>query len=262
MFSSVWNHRFLISQLIKREVIGRYRGSVFGLLWSFMHPLLMLLVYIFVFGVVFSMRWGLENENKAQFGLVLFSGLIIHGLFAECLTRSPSLIHGNPQYVKKVVFPLEILPIVILGSALFHTLVSIIVLVIALYLINDILYWSLFWIPIVLAPLAILSVGAGWLLSSATVFVRDIGHIVGILATLLLFLSPIFYPLSAVPDNLQAYMYLNPLTFIIEQFRLVVLWGESPNWNGLAVYTIIAMFFCWLSYLWFQRTRNSFADVI
>lgn len=222
----------------------------------------MLLVYVFVFGVVFNMRWGLQDENKVQFGLVLFSGLIIHGLFSECLTRSPSLIHGNPQYVKKVVFPLEVLPIVILGSALFHAFVSILVLMIAQYLINGVLYWSQLWIPLVIAPLGLLSIAAGWFLSSATVFVRDVGQIVGIVATLLLFLSPIFYPISAVPEQYQAYMYINPLTFIIEQFRDVMLWGNTPNWIGLAIYTAVSLFLCWICYRWFRYTRSSFADVI
>ena len=245
-----------------REVVGRYKGSVMGLLWSFMTPLLMLLIFTFVFSVVFAARWGTEDESKSHFALVLFAGLIVHALFAEVLTRAPSVVISNANYVKKVVFPLEVLPAITLGSALFHSLVSLVILLAAFLFFNGFLYWTAILTPLVLLPLAVFSLGTGWILASLGVFVRDIGQVTGVLATALLFLSPVFFPVSALPDFMQPWMHLNPLTFIIEQVREVLIWGRLPNWTGLLKYLAGAGGVAWLGFFWFQKTRKGFADVL
>lgn len=261
-FGIIWRHRELITQLIKREVLERYRGSLFGLLWSFLHPLFMLLVYMFVFGVVFRVRWGVEHDDQVQFGVVLFAGLIVHALFAECLVRAPNLILSNPHFVKKVVFPLEILAVVLLGSALFHMLVGFLILLLFNGVAHAQLPWTVIFVPLILAPLVLLSLGLSWFLASLGVFLRDISQIVGILATVLLFLCPIFYPLSAVPEALQTWMYLNPLTLIVEEMRNAVIFARTPDWQALAGYYLVAVVCMVLGHRWFNRTRRAFADVL
>jgi len=246
-----------------REVVGRYKGSVMGLLWSFINPVLMLTVYTFVFSVVFRAKWGgAEDESKTSFALVLFSGLIMHSLLAEVLNRAPTLILGNVNYVKKVIFPLEILPVIAIGASLFHSSISIMVLLALFLTINGYLYWTLILTPIIIFPLVLLTLGLAWILASLGVYVRDIGQSISIITTVMLFLSPIFFPISAIPENYQIYIMMNPLTFIIEQAREVLIWGHLPNWGGLAAYTLIAAIFSWLGFAWFQKTRKGFADVI
>lgn len=259
---SWWRNRYLIGQMIRREVLERYKGSVFGLIWSFAHPLLMLTVYMFVFGIVFKMRWGIEQDNNTQFAVVLFAGLIVHALFSECLVRAPSLILSNTHLVKKVVFPLETLIIVSTGTALFHMIVSTGILLLFVLVTNFAIHWTVVFLPVVLLPLLLMSMGVGWFVASLAVFLRDVAQIVGILSTVLLFLSAIFYPLSAVPDALRPYLYLSPLTLIVDQVRKVVIWGDVPDWDLLSVYFLISLIVMWCGYWWFQRTRNAFADVI
>ena len=223
----------------------------------------MLAVYTFVFSIVFKAKWGgNEEESKTAFALVLFSGLIMHGLLAEVLNRAPSLILGNANYVKKVIFPLEILPAIAIGGALFHSAVSLVVLLAVFLALNGYLHWTVVLTPLVMFPLVLLTLGLAWMLASFGVFVRDIGQTIGIITTVMLFLSPIFFPISAIPEEYQIYIMLNPLTFIIEQAREVLLWGHLPNWKGLAIYTLIAATISWLGFIWFQKTRKGFADVL
>jgi len=263
IFSSFWRNRGLIWQMTKREVIGRYRGSVMGMAWSFFNPVFMLTVYTFVFSVVFKARWGGGGEeSKTQFAIVLFVGMIVHGLFAEVLNRAPGLILGNVNYVKKVVFPLEILTIVSMGAALFHSLVSLGVLLIAFALFNGHLYWTAGLVPVVLLPLVILTLGLGWMLASLGVFLRDVGQSIGIVTTVMLFLAPVFYPMSALPARFHPWIMANPLTFIIEQAREVLIWGHLPDWAGLGIYMLSATAIAWAGYAWFQKTRKGFADVL
>lgn len=263
LMRSVWRHHRLIQQMTWREVIGRYKGSMLGLGWSFFNPLIMLVVYTFVFSVVFKVRWGGNiGESQTDFALILFTGLIIHTLFAEVLNRAPGLIPGNANYVKKVVFPLEILTIVSLGATLFHTLISFLILLAAFILANGFVNWTVIFAPITVLPLLPLALGLGWLLASLGVYLRDIGQLTGIMTTMLLFLSPIFYPVTALPEAYQPILLLNPLTLIIEQTRAVVIFGMMPDWVNLVIYAITSTIICWLGFWWFQKTRKGFADVI
>lgn len=252
----------LIAQMTRRDVIGRYKGSVLGLVWSFLNPVFMLTVYTFVFSVVFKARWGGADESRTQFAVVLFAGLIVHALFAEVINRAPTLILSNVNYVKKVVFPLEILPVAAMGSALFHALVSLAVLLFAFFIFNGNVPWTVVFIPAVLLPLVIGTLGLAWALASLGVFARDVGQLVGTITTVLLFVSPIFFPISALPDYLRPWMLLNPLTFIVEQARDVLIWSKTPDWQGLAIYLAGAIAVAWLGYAWFQKTRKGFADVL
>jgi len=263
MLRSLWLNRQILLQMTTRDVIGRYKGSTLGLMWSFLTPLFMLLVYTFVFSVVFKARWGVaEQETKAQFALVLFVGLIVNGLFAEVLNRAPGLILGSANYVKKVVFPLEVLPVISIGTALFHSLASLLVFLIGFLVVNGFLQWTTVFIPFVLLPLAIFTLGVSWVLASLGVFVRDIAQTVVIATTTIMFLAPVFYPLTAVPLQFRAVIMSNPLTLIIEQARQVLIWGHAPDWAALGLYTLIALASAWAGYAWFQRTRRGFADVL
>ena len=233
---SWWRNRELMVQMTKREVVGRYKGSVLGLAWSFFNPVLMLTVYTFVFSVVFKARWGMgDEETKTQFAVILFTGLIVHGLFADVLNRAPGLILSNVNYVKKVVFPLEILPGVAMGAALFHSAISLAVLLLAFVLVNGFLHWTVILAPLVFMPLVILILGLAWFLAALGVYLRDVGQTISILTMVLLFLSPIFYPVTALPEEFRPWLLVNPLTFIIEQARAVLIWGQLPDWVGLGV---------------------------
>lgn len=261
---SLWRNRQLIVQMTKREVVGRYKGSAFGLAWSFFNPIFMLVVYTFVFSEIFKSRWvGVDgDDSKAQFAVVLFVGMIVLSLFSEVLNRAPNLILGNVNYVKKVVFPIEILPVIAMGAALFHSLISLGVLLAAFALFNGYLHWTAIFTALVLLPLVILTTGLAWMLASVGVFLRDVGQTIGIITTVLMFLSPVFYPVTAVPERFRPFIMANPLTFIIEQARDVLIWGQLPNWWGLGAYTLAATAIAWAGYAWFQKTRKGFADVL
>jgi lipopolysaccharide transport system permease protein len=261
---SLWRNRQLIVQMTKREVAGRYKGSAMGLAWSFFNPVFMLVVYTFVFSEIFKARWGGigGDDSKTQFALVLFVGMIVLNLFSEVFNRAPGLILANVNYVKKVVFPIEILPVVAMFVAVFHSLISLGVLLTAFAVFNGYLHWTAVFIPLILLPLVIITIALAWILASLGVFLRDVGQLVGIISTVLMFLSPVFYPLNAVPERFRPIILANPLTFIIEQAREVLIWGHLPDWVGLGVYSLAAAAIAWAGYAWFQKTRKGFADVL
>lgn len=263
VITSFWRNRQLIVQLTRREVATRYRGSIFGLAWSFLNPLLMLVVYTFVFSVVFKARWGTDpNESRVQFALTLFAGMIVFNLFAEMLNRAPGLVVSNVNYVKRIVFPLDILPLVALGSALFHSLVSLGVLVLAQLSLNHSLPWTIVLLPIVLLPLVLLSLGIGWFLAALGVYVRDVSQITGVLSTVLMFFSAVFYPLSALPQEYQRFLALNPLVLIISESRQVLIYGLLPDWPVLGIVLLFGLLVAFFGFWWFQKSRNGFADVL
>ena len=264
LVKSMWRHRQLIVQMTRREVVGRYKGSAFGLAWSFFNPVFMLVVYTFVFSEIFKSRWGGidADDSKTQFALVLFVGMIVLNLFSEVLNRAPGLILSNVNYVKKVVFPIEILPVVAMGATLFHGLISLGVLLAAFAIFNGYLQWTAIFVPLVMLPLVILATGLAWMLASLGVFLRDVGQTIGIITTVLMFISPVFYPVTAVPEDFRPFIMANPLTFIIEQAREVLIWGHLPDWMGLGNYTLAAVATAWAGYAWFQKTRKGFADVL
>lgn len=262
MVASFWRNRSLIRNLVYREVVGRYKGSMLGIFWSLANPMFMLAVYTFVFSVVFKARWHAGSDSKTEFALVLFAGLMVFNLFSECVSRAPSLILANVNYVKKVVFPLEVLPWVGMGSALFHFVVSLGVWLAAYLVLFGIPHWQALLLPIVLLPLCLFVMGMSWALSSLGVYLRDVGQIIGLVITVLMFLTPIFYPASALPEKYQALMLLNPLTPPIEMARGLLYFGEFPNLQVWVAYALSSIVFCMLGFAWFQRTRKGFADVL
>lgn len=262
MCASFWRNRTLIKSLVMREVIGRYRGSVMGILWSFINPIFMLAVYTFVFSVVFKARWNSGSDSRTEFALVLFAGLIVFNFFSECINRAPGLILANVNYVKKVVFPLEVLPWVSIGSALFHSAVSLMVWLLAYAAIFGWPHATVLLMPVVLIPLLLFTVGLSWALASLGVFLRDVSQFIGLATTVLMFLSPIFYPITALPEKYRHLLLLNPMTPAIEQARDFLYWGRTPDLQMVIGYFAISAASAWLGFVWFQKTRKGFADVI
>jgi lipopolysaccharide transport system permease protein len=260
--ASLCRNRSLLKASIKREVLGRYRGSVMGILWSFFNPLFMLAVYTFVFSVIFKARWSAGSDSKTEFALVLFAGMIVFNLFAECVNRAPGLIVGNQNYVKKVIFPLEILPWVSLGAALFHGAISLSVWLIAYLIFFGVPHATVLYFPLVLLPFGLFIMGMSWALASLGVYLRDVGQFIGVLITVLMFLSPIFFPASAMPEDYRPLIYVNPITPAVEQARDVLFWGKAPDFAVLGIYFIATSLIAWLGFAWFQKTRKGFADVL
>jgi len=262
LMASIWRNRGLIKISVKREIQARYRGSVFGILWSVFNPAFMLAIYTFVFSVVFKARWGGGSDSKTEFALLLFAGLITFNLFGECVARAPTLIMSNTNYVKKVIFPLEILPIVTIGSALFHALISIIVWLFTYLLFYGFPQATSIFLPLVFIPLILYTMGATWCLTSLGVYLRDMSQFVGMLLTMLMFLSPVFYAAASLPIEYRKYLMLNPLSPIIEQAREVLYWGRAPDIMSLAASFIGGAIVAYLGFVCFQKTRKGFADVL
>lgn len=262
IFKTIVGQRQLIHQITKREIAGRYKGSVLGLAWSFFNPVLMLIVYTFVFSVIFQTKWGQGTGGKGEFASMLFCGLIVANLFGEVVGRAPLLISSNVNYVKKVVFPLEILPVISIATALFHAFISVLVLVIALLFLNGTVPWTVILFPVVLLPFLIVLCGISWVLASLGVYLRDIGQIIGVVVTIMTFMAPVFYPLNAIPGKYVQFIMLNPLTMIIEQFRDVVVRGALISLTDWVIYLVIALVIFYIGYIFFQKTKKGFADVV
>jgi lipopolysaccharide transport system permease protein len=261
-YRALLRHYHLVVQMARRDVIGRYRGSFIGLLWSFFNPLLMLGVYTFVFGYVFKSRWIGQGGGQFEFAVILFAGLNINTLFQECATRAPTLIIENRNFVKRIVFPLETLSWSTLGSALFHLLISTIVLLAFSLVIRGYVPWTIVYFPVVVLVFMPFMAGLIWVLSSLGVFMRDLKHAMGIITVMMMFLAPIFYSKEMIPGRYRHLLYLNPLTVIVEASRDVLIWGRAPNWLHLGAYTVAACLFAWLTFAWFEKTRKGFADVL
>jgi homopolymeric O-antigen transport system permease protein len=261
MFRTLWRHRGLVFELAKREFSGRYHGSFGGLAWSFAQPLFLLAVYTVAFGVILQARWGFPG-GTADYALMLFAGLIIFNAFSECLARAPMLVTANPNFVKKVVFPLEVLPWVMALTALVHALIGVAVWLVGYMILFGMPKPSAILFPAILLCFFPLLLGIGWLLSALGVVVRDISQLTTMLSHALLFLTPIFYSIDAVPAPLRWLLLLNPLTFMVEQLRLVLFFGGVPHAAGLAVYFILSSLFALAALFVFRRLRPGFADQV
>ncbi|WP_039953877.1 ABC transporter permease [Rhodanobacter thiooxydans] len=261
-FSPFGKHRSLVTELSKREILGRYRGASFGLFWSLISPFLMLLVYTLAFGSVMKVKWPQVQDGSSHYSLILFVGLIVHGFFAECLTRAPLLITSNPNFVKRIIFPLELMPWPMVVSALFHAMMNVVVFIALRAAIDHTFTWQVALLPVVLLPLIVFTLGLSWFLAAAGVYLRDINQVTGVLATAMLFLSSAMFPVSALPENFRFMIKLNPLTFIIDQAREVALWGRMPDWRGLGLYLMFGVVVMYAGYAFFRVTRKGFGDVI
>jgi lipopolysaccharide transport system permease protein len=263
LYLSISRNKGLLLSLIKRDILGRYRGSMMGLLWSFLTPLFMLSIYTLVFGQIFKTRWpGAQTDSQGEFALTLFAGLIVFNFFAECVTKAPTIIWSNVNYVKKVVFPLELLPCVNVGVSVFHMLISLFVWVIVYCLFFGLPKATVIITPLVIIPLIMLTCGMVFILSSVGTYLRDIVQLVGVAVTAMMFLSPIFFPIAALPAIYQKFALINPLTFPIEQLRVLMISGLGVNWSMLLIYNLVALSVLIAGFAFFQKTRRGFADVL
>lgn len=258
---NLYIYRNLIFQLIRRDVLSRYQGSFLGIAWSFCLPLLTLAVYALVFGVILSPRWP-NVSDPMQFTLILFTGLLAFNFFSECVSRAPFLIISNSNYVKKVIFPIDVLVWVPIGSATFHLCLGLIAWTFLVFLFGGEISYLFALLPLVFLPFMVLTVGVSWFLSALGVFIRDVGQVVGVGVQLLLYLGPIIYPIEVLPERFQWLMYLNPVTVPVEQLRNILNFGLVPDFSALLVYTLVAFLVAYLGRLFFEKTRHGFADVI
>lgn len=261
-FAALIKNRSLVVQLARREVVGRYRGATFGMLWSLISPILMLMIYTLAFGYILKSRWPGSSGSTEDFVLILFCGLILHSFFAECLTTAPRLIIANANYVKKVVFPLDALVWSMVFSAVFHLTMNVVVLLILKWFLHDTVPWTVLLLPLVLLPLVILAAGVSLLASAIGVYIRDIGQFVGVLATAMLFLSSAIVPVEAIPGEYKWVFLSNPLTPVIDQAREVVIWGRVPDWGPLGLQMLLYLGLLVLASLVFNKMRRGFADVL
>ena len=259
---SISRHGSLTWEMSKREVLGRYRGASLGLIWALLGPLLMVIVYTIAFGEVLRAKWPVIGAGTSNFTLILFAGLIVHALFAECLMRAPTLVTNNPNYVKRIIFPLEILPWPMLFSGLFHFAMNFIVFIVVHMVLEGPVPATIALLPLVILPMMVMLAGLAWFLAAFGVYFRDINQITGPVATAMLFLSSAIIPVEALPEAYRTIFYLNPLTFIIDQVRNVALWGVLPDWAGLVRYLLWSLGFAYVGSLSFQSTRRGFADVL
>ncbi len=262
LFAPVFRHGSLLWQFARREISGRYRGSLIGFGWAVLNPLLLLAIYTFVFSVVFRIRWDGPIADRTGFALVVYTGMIVHGFFAECITRAPQLIVDNRNLVKKVVFPLQVLPWSVLFVAAFHFVVGLTLIAIALLVKTGAVPVTIVALPLVVLPLALLSLGAVFACSALGVYLRDLSQVVGFVALTLLFVSPVFYPASAVPPEWRIVIAANPIAEFIEMTRGALLFGTWPAPMPLAALWALGLAGAWLGFYWFQRTRRGFADVL
>lgn len=262
MIRTIRNNRYLLWQLTKKDIEQRYKGSVLGMLWTIIVPVLMLVIYTFVFSEIFQAKWNVDTSDKYEFALVLFCGLTAFNMVSEVMNRSSNLIACNVNYVKKVIFPLELLPVMITLSALFNCVISYIILIMAKIFLYHNISPTLYQGIIVFIPLVLLSVGIGYMLSAISVYLKDIGNVISVLVMVLMYMSPVFFPLTSVPEKYRGICMVNPMTYIIENFRNIMLYGENVDVGFWGMSVVIALIIDIVGYMIFSRTKEGFADVL
>ena len=256
-------NRSLLWQFVKRSVSARYKGSMLGLFWSFVHPMMMLCVYTFVFSVVFKSRWGIDTGGgRGAFAIIMFCGLAMFNIISEAVNLNCGIVVGNPNLVKKVIFPLEILPLSQTIASFAVGMVWFFLLFLGSVFIFGKLSFTMLLLPLILLPLFLFTLGVSFFTSSLGVYVRDTPHIVGVVLQILFFVTPIFYPVSAIPERFRWPILMNPLTLLIEEARKVFLYGELPDWRFLGAAFLISLLVLHLGFLWFHKTKKGFADVL
>ena len=253
----------LLKQFVKRNIAERYRGSMLGLVWSFVQPLMMLCVYTFVFSVVFKARWGIDTGGgRGAFAVIMFCGMALFNIFSESVSTSCSIVVSNPNFVKKVIFPLEVLPLAQTISTFILGTVWFILLFLGTIFVFGKISFTMLLLPLVLLPLFLFTLGLSYFVASLGVYVRDTAYVVQVVLQVLFFATPIFYPIDAVPERFRWPLRLNPLTVLIEEARKVFLYGVLPNWKFLGVAFVISLIVLHLGFVWFNKTKKGFADVL
>jgi len=251
----------LIFSFAKRELLGRYKGSALGIAWAVLTPVVMIAIFTFIFAGIFGARFGL-NHSHWDYALYLFCGLLPWSMFQESVQQSANTIVTNSNLVKRVVFPLETLPAAHVFAALGNQLFATVALLIATIIIRQRLELTALWLPVLLIPQLLLTLGVAWLIASLGVFLRDIAQGMTLLLMAWMYLTPIIYPESIVPERFRTFIDLNPFTPLVRNYRHIFLEGINPDWRGIAYFAAIAAIVFTFGYWWFARTRKGFADVI
>lgn len=260
--TALGRHRVLIFRLATREFTQRFRGSMLGATWAVLMPLFTASVYTIVFSKVFQARWPGSSDGPFDFAIIYLTGMVVHTIFAESVARAPALVLGNASYVTKVVFPLEVLPVVTVITALVNAVIGIAIVLIGNLVLNGKIFFTVLMLPVVIIPYLLFVVGLVFFFAAAGVYLRDLSQLVSLLITVTLFLTPIFFPLEAAPEPIRRIILLNPLTFVVQQARDVTIFGRWPDFAGLAVYSVAALAALTCGFWFFQRLRNGFADVL
>ena len=259
----IWKYRDLLSQLVRRNIESRYKGTMIGLVWMVVTPFVMLAVYTFVFGVVLKVRWGTEfGDSKAAFAIIMFCGMAVFNIFSESVNGSVSIVTGNPNYVKKVVFPLELLPVSSVLSACFFGLIWIGILLLGIVVFLHKFCLAAVCLPLIFILLILISCGVAWFVASLGVYVRDLAHVIGIIMQVLYFMTPIFYSVEMVPAKFRIFLILNPLTSLVQSTRKVLMYDQWPNWHAMGIVFLLSIVIFQLGYFWFMKTKRGFADVL
>ena len=263
-FAIIRKERFLLGQLVRRNLESRYKGSFLGMIWSFAQPLLMLSVYTFVFTFVLKSKFGipLEEERTGAFAVIMFCGMTVFNIFSESIASCSVLIVGNQNFVKKVIFPLELLPIAQVISTMIFGLAWFLLLFVGVVVILRNVSVMMLLLPVMIVPLLLISCGCGFFVASLGVYIRDLPYVIGVLLQILFFMTPIFYPVKALPEKFRMVLYLNPLTEIVEQTRIIFLYGDKPNWLYIVILWVGSLILYHFGYLWFHKTKKGFADVL
>lgn len=262
MIKTIIKNRYLLGQLTKKDIELKYKDSVLGMLWSVIVPILMIVIYTFVFSVVFKPQWISETGNKFEFSLIMYCGLVSFNMLSDVMGRSSGLIAANVNYVKKVIFPLELLPVMVTLTALFNSCISLVVLVLAKLILTQSISPTLPLVIVTYIPLIIFTVGVSLILSAVSVYLKDIASVISVIITVLMYISPVFFSLESVPEKYRIICQINPMTYIIENFRNVVLYGLLPDWRYLLISLISAIVMAWLGSSIFRRAKEGFADVL
>jgi len=251
----------LIISLTKRELMARYRGSVLGFLWTLVTPMVMIAIFTIIFAGIFKAKFG-TSSSQWDYALYLFCGLLPWNAFQESVQLSSSTIVARANLVKRVVFPLETLPVSLSLAAVVNQLFGTLVLIVAAAVLRHEIHPTFIYLPLILVPQIIATFGAAWLVASLGVFVRDIVQGVALVLMAWMYLTPIIYPESLVPENYRGVINLNPFTPLVRNYRRIILDGLAPDWQGLAYFLAFAVILFLFGYWWFARTRKNFADVV
>lgn len=260
-FSAVWNNQSLIRTLVRRDVKSRYAGSFGGTFWAVLNPLMLMLTYFFVFGVVMNTKF--ENDpSRTGFALYFLAGMLPWLAFSEAIGRAPFVLLEHRNFIKKLVFPVETLPINLVVSGLVTEFFGLLLFILALGLLRGKVSAAVLYLPLALIPQILLTAGLAWFLSALAVFLRDLGQVIGYLLTVLMFLTPIFYPESKIPAGAAGVLKFNPIYVLVRAYRATLLEGRAPDFSSLAALTLVSLLVLIAGHAWFYKLRKSFPDLI
>ncbi|MBL1217493.1 MAG: ABC transporter permease [Planctomycetes bacterium] len=261
-FTALWRHRSLIRGLVKREIQSQHKGTLLGIVWLVVQPLMLLTVYTFVFATAFRPHVVDEDASKATYALMVFTGLILYTVFAETIGRAPRLMSSNKTFIKQIIFPIEILPAVVIGAALVKAVVSFVLLIAAYFIFIGVPTVTAITILLVVPPLLFLTTGLAWFISSLSVFIRDCAPAITVLVRLLLFLCPVFYSIEAIGYPYRYLILANPVSTCVILSKQALFKDQWPSPTHVAIYWVVSLFVLWFGYAWFTKTRKAFADVM